>query len=137
VGFISDLPTLLVAAFRATLEEVIEADLILHVRDIAHSETEAQARDVETVLTELGIDTLPVQSHILEVWNKIDLLSEAQCHEALSAARFREVKPLLTSALTGEGIEELLNAIDMRLGASDEILALNVPAHEGRIMHWL
>ncbi len=75
VGFISDLPTLLVAAFRATLEEVIEADLILHVRDIAHAETEAQARDVETVLADLGIDTLPVESHILEVWNKIDLSS--------------------------------------------------------------
>ncbi len=75
VGFISDLPTLLVAAFRATLEEVIEADLILHVRDIAHAETEAQARDVETVLADLGIDTLPVDGHILEVWNKVDLLS--------------------------------------------------------------
>ena len=74
VGFISDLPTMLVAAFRATLEEVVEADLILHVRDIAHDETEAQAHDVEKVLGDLGIDTLPVDSHILEVWNKIDLL---------------------------------------------------------------
>ncbi len=75
VGFISDLPTMLVAAFRATLEEVIEADLVLHVRDISHPETDAQAADVEAVLTELGIDTVTVDAAIVEVWNKIDLLS--------------------------------------------------------------
>lgn len=137
VGFISDLPTQLVAAFRATLEEVIEADLILHVRDIAHPETEAQARDVETVLGDLGIDTIPANSHILEVWNKIDCLSPDQRQEAVSAARFRERTPALISATTGEGIERLLDAIDARLGNSDEVLTLTLPAHEGRLLHWL
>src|SRR6202035_4502963 len=68
VGFIADLPTTLVAAFRATLEEVIEADLILHVRDIAHEESDNQARDVEAVLSELGIDTLAADGHLIEVW---------------------------------------------------------------------
>ena len=75
VGFISDLPTMLVAAFRATLEEVVEADLVLHVRDISHAETEAQRRDVETVLSELGIDAAAADVPLLEVWNKADKLS--------------------------------------------------------------
>src|SRR5437899_3790205 len=78
VGFISDLPTTLVAAFRATLEEVVEADLILHVRDIAHVETEAQRRDVEAVLTGLGIEAQAADAHVLEVWNKADKLGPAQ-----------------------------------------------------------
>jgi len=137
VGFISDLPTLLVAAFRATLEEVIEADLILHVRDIAHPETEAQARDVEGVLSDLGIDTVPAESHILEVWNKIDLLSPVTRKEAQAAARFRDPRPALISATTGQGLDALLKAIDARLGAHDEILTVTLPAHEGRLIHWL
>lgn len=137
VGFISDLPTMLVAAFRATLEEVIEADLILHVRDIAHAETEAQARDVRGVLTELGIDTVSADSHILEVWNKIDLLSPVTRAEALSAARWQEGQPVPVSAVTGEGIGGLLDAIDARLGRADEIMTLIVPAREGGLLHWL
>ena len=137
VGFISDLPTMLVAAFRATLEEVVEADLVLHVRDIAHEETEAQARDVEKVLGELGIDTLPVESNILEVWNKIDLVShdrrtELQ-HETMRNAR----PPVLVSAATGEGIVPLLDAIDDRLSAADEILDVVVPGREGQLLNWL
>jgi GTPase len=137
VGFISDLPTTLVAAFRATLEEVIEADLILHVRDIAHVETDNQARDVEAVLSELGIDTISAESHILEVWNKIDLLSLVTRHEAQSAAQWAERKPALVSAVTGEGIEALLGAIDARLGHADAIVEVLVPAHEGRLVNWL
>ena len=137
VGFISDLPTMLVAAFRATLEEVIEADLVLHVRDIAHDETDNQARDVEAVLAELGIDTLPADSHILEVWNKIDLLSPVTRAEAMSAAQWVERKPALASAATGEGIDALLEAIDARLGRADEIVELLIPAHEGRLVNWL
>ncbi len=137
VGFISDLPTMLVAAFRATLEEVIEADLILHVRDISHAETDAQARDVETVLTELGIDTGSAESPILEVWNKIDLLSAITRGEALSAAKWAERRPVLVSAATGEGIEALLQAVDERLGRSDAALELVIPAHEGRLLNWL
>jgi GTP-binding protein HflX len=137
VGFISDLPTMLVAAFRATLEEVIEADLILHVRDISHAETDPQARDVESVLADLGIDTLPADGPILEVWNKIDLLSPVTREEAASAARWAEHRPVCVSATTGEGIDALLQAIDARLGRGDEILDLVIPAHEGRLVNWL
>src|SRR5262249_58940164 len=75
VGFISDLPTTLVAAFRATLEEVIAADVILHVRDISHEDTAAQSQDVEEVLRQLGIE--PAQGQLIEVWNKIDRLDQA------------------------------------------------------------
>jgi len=137
VGFISDLPTTLVAAFRATLEEVIEANLILHVRDIAHEETDNQARDVEAVLAELGIDTLPADSPILEVWNKIDLLSPVTRAEAMSAAQWVERKPVLVSAATGEGIDTLLDAIDARLGRADALVELVIPAHQRRLVNWL
>jgi len=137
VGFISDLPTQLVAAFRATLEEVIEADLILHVRDIAHAETEAQARDVEGVLGDLGVDTVAADGHILEVWNKVDLLSPVTRGEAEAAARFRSPAPVLMSAVTGEGVERLLETIDAKLGVADEILTLTVPAGEGRLLAWM
>ena len=137
VGFISDLPTMLIAAFRATLEEVIEADLVLHVRDISHAETEAQRRDVEAVLRDLGIDTLPAESHILEVWNKVDLLSPVTREEAAAAAHWQEGRPVLVSAKTGEGIEGLLAAIETRLGAEDEVVAIVVPAEEGRLRNWL
>jgi len=137
VGFISDLPTMLVAAFRATLEEVIEADLILHVRDIAHEETEAQARDVEKVLSELGIDTLPVDGHIVEVWNKIDLLSHDRRAELQHEAERNERPPVLVSAATGEGIVPLLDAIDDRLSVADEVLDVIIPGSLGSLLNWL
>ncbi|HEX2843008.1 GTPase HflX [Hyphomicrobium sp.] len=137
VGFISDLPTQLVAAFRATLEEVVEADLILHVRDIAHAETDAQAADVAGVLGDLGIDTQRADGHILEVWNKIDLLSPVTREEAQASARFRSPRPVLMSAASGEGVDQLLATIDARLGSADEVLTLSLPAHEGRIFAWL
>ena len=137
VGFISDLPTMLVAAFRATLEEVVEADLILHVRDIAHAETEAQRADVESVLGDLGIDTLPVDNHILEVWNKIDLLDAETREHRLAATRFAARRPAEVSALTGEGLDALLAAIDARLGAADSFVDLVVPAADGRTLAWL
>lgn len=137
VGFISDLPTQLVAAFRATLEEVIEADLILHVRDIAHAETEAQARDVEQVLGDLGVDTVAADGSILEVWNKIDLLSPVTRDEAMAAARFRTPQPVMISAVTGQGLDELLDRIDSRLGQGDEIVTVSVPAKDGRLIAWL
>lgn len=137
VGFISSLPTMLVAAFRATLEEVIEADLILHVRDISHPETDAQATDVEGVLGDLGIDTVPAHCHILEVWNKIDLLSPVTREEAINMSRFQERQPALVSAITGDGIPELLDAIDARLGASDAILDITIPANDGRLIAWV
>ena len=137
VGFISDLPTMLVAAFRATLEEVIEADLILHVRDIAHEETQAQAHDVEKVLGDLGIDTLPADSHILEVWNKVDLLSDDRQSELQLEAARGEKSPVLVSAATGQGLEALFGSIDARLGPADETLDLVIPGHEGALIAWL
>ena len=137
VGFISDLPTMLVAAFRATLEEVIEADLILHVRDISHAETDAQRADVEAVLKDLGITTGLADSRILEVWNKIDLLSPVTREEALHSSRFAEITAIPVSAVTGEGIEALLDAIDKRLGAADEIVEVTIPAREGKLLAWL
>jgi GTPase len=137
VGFISDLPTMLVAAFRATLEEVIEADLILHVRDIAHAETEAQAHDVEKVLSDLGIDTLPADSHILEVWNKVDLLSSDRLSELQLDAARNERQPVLVSAITGQGLDDLFAAIDARLGKADEVLDVVIAGHQGALIAWL
>lgn len=137
VGFISDLPTMLVAAFRATLEEVVEADLILHVRDIAHEETEAQAKDVEKVLADLGIETISAESHILEVWNKVDLLSPERIEELHGETARDERGPVLVSAATGAGLADLLSAIDARLGRADEVLDLVIPGHEGALIAWL
>ncbi len=137
VGFISDLPTMLVAAFRATLEEVVEADLILHVRDIAHVETDAQAQDVETVLEGLGIETDAADTQIIEVWNKADLLSNITREDVQASIRWRERHPVLVSAATGEGLEALLHAIDARLGESDETLTVRVPAIDGKLINWL
>jgi GTP-binding protein HflX len=137
VGFISDLPTTLVAAFRATLEEVVEADLILHVRDISHAETEAQRRDVEAVLSGLGIDAAAADAPLLEVWNKADRLGASARAEAVSAIARSDRPPVLVSALSGDGIADLLSAIDARLGAQDEVLTLEIPPHEGRLLGWL
>ncbi|MEZ5844194.1 MAG: GTPase HflX [Hyphomicrobiaceae bacterium] len=137
VGFISDLPTTLVAAFRATLEEVLAADLVLHVRDISHMETEAQARDVEHVLAELGIDTVAADGPILEVWNKIDRLAGDTREECERRARFAVHLPITISAVTGDGIDRLLQAIDERLGSGDVELDVAVAAGEGRLASWL
>ena len=115
VGFVSDLPTHLVAAFRATLEEVVEADLILHVRDIAHSDAAAQARDVETVLRQLGVGP-DDQGRILEVWNKIDLLPPHMRPNGSGVSPpAGNVPAVAVSAATGEGIDDLLSAIERRL----------------------
>jgi GTP-binding protein HflX len=137
VGFIRDLPKDLVAAFRATLEEVVEADLVLHVCDISHPETEAQRRDVEAVLAGLGIDTEAADAPVLEVWNKADRLAVPALAEAERALVRREQRPVLVSALTGEGIDDLLEAIEARLGAADEILTVEIPARAGGLLSWL
>jgi GTP-binding protein HflX len=137
VGFISNLPTTLVAAFRATLEEVVEADLILNVRDISHAETQAQLRDVEAVLSELGIDAAAADAPILEVWNKADRLAQSERTEAQRALARCERAPVLISALTGEGSEALLAAIDTRFAAKDEVLTLEIPPEAGRLMSWI
>jgi len=137
VGFISDLPTALVAAFRATLEEVVEADLILHVRDISHPETEAQRRDVEAVLAGLGIAADVADAPVLEVWNKADRLGTSEREEFERAIARSERRPVLVSAQTGEGLDALLAAIDARLGLRDEILTVEIPAHASRLLSWL
>ena len=105
VGFISELPTQLVAAFRATLEEVLDADLILHVRDISHPETEQQAADVADILTDLGITDRARQS-MIEVWNKIDLVTP-EARAALNVIADRSPGILTTSAITGDGLDRL------------------------------
>ena len=121
VGFVSDLPTTLVAAFRATLEEVVEADLILHVRDIAHPDSEVQASDVAAVLSELGVDA-QAPGRVIEVWNKIDMLQEAQRSPRTIPPRINgdSATPAVVavSALTGEGLPELLVAIEQRVAGN-------------------
>ncbi len=133
VGFISDLPIQLVVAFRATLEEVLEADLILHVRDISHPETAEQAQDVADILTALGARA---EVPIFEVWNKLDLVDlSARASLALSAEARDTVFPI--SALTGEGIDSLLAAISQTFDEerTDRILTLSFA--EGRKRAWL
>ncbi|MEZ5774392.1 MAG: GTPase HflX [Hyphomicrobiaceae bacterium] len=137
VGFISELPTMLVAAFRATLEEVVEADLVLHVRDIAHAESEAQARDVEAVLADLGIDVADEETELVEVWNKADLLAAERAGELSLLAQRSSRRTVLVSAATGDGIEELLGLVDERLGRRDLVLDVTVPAADGKLLAWL
>jgi GTPase len=138
VGFISDLPTMLVAAFRATLEEVIEADLILHVRDVSHEDTEAQSVDVEDVLRELGIAQQD-GARLVEVWNKIDRLDD----EARERIRNRaerlpaERHPVPISALTGEGLDALSAEIETRLAARRITLDLVLDVADGAGLSWL
>ncbi len=138
VGFISDLPTMLVAAFRATLEEVMEADVILHVRDIAHEDAEAQQRDVDAILQQLDIDP-DSGDRIIEVWNKIDRFTDDErANLAKIAARRPYVRPcLLVSAQTGEGIDALLLAIEDRLAATRTTLDLSIDASDGAGISWL
>ena len=116
VGFVSNLPTTLVAAFRATLEEVVEADLIIHVRDIADPDSAAQAGDVYTVLEQIGIIG-DKRDSVLEVWNKIDLLDHADV-QAMRRNRTGEGAPILVSAVTAEGIDQVLERIETLIAGS-------------------
>jgi GTP-binding protein HflX len=139
VGFVSDLPTDLIAAFRATLEEVVEADVIVHVRDVANSDHAAQASDVLKVLADLGvsIDTTP----IIEAWNKIDLLREAEerPESALSAtsAASRVDAAVPVSAKTGEGLDLLLLEIESALASRSGTYRVHVPHSAGGDIGWL
>ena len=142
VGFISDLPTMLVAAFRATLEEVIEADVILHVRDVSHEDAEAQRHDVEKILRELGIDThngSAAKRALIEVWNKIDRLpADGRLRlENLAERRPAAERPVLVSAITGEGIDALAAAIESRLAAGRVLVELELNAADGAGVSWL
>ena len=133
VGFISNLPTELVASFRATLEEVTAAHLVVHVRDIAHPETVAQARDVETILESLGLSQdIPR----IEIWNKTDML-DAGALEALNNSSSRAENVFMTSALTGAGIPEFLEAISKTLTPDKTTSELLLAYSEGRARAWL
>lgn len=135
VGFISDLPTQLVAAFRATLEEVLDADLILHVRDITHPETEEQAADVHEILSALGISDRAEET-ALEVWNKIDL-APAEEAEALRNTAIRSPRIFATSAVDQQGFPELLAGIEAALAAPVHEIELHLGFAEGRKRAWL
>jgi GTP-binding protein HflX len=137
VGFISDLPTMLVAAFRATLEEVIEADVILHVRDVSHEDTRAQSRDVEKVLGELGIAAS--DPRLIEVWNKIDCLDGDSRAQLFNLAERQPLarRPVPVSALSGEGINHLVEAIEARLAESRQTLEIAVNPADGAGLSWL
>src|SRR5436190_15589188 len=136
VGFISDLPTMLVAAFRATLEEVIEADLILHVHDVSHNDTDAQARDVEEVLGQLGIAAQD-GARVIEAWNKVDRLDAEARARIRNLAERQARHPVLVSALSGEGIDDLVAEIERRLAASRVTLDLVLDAADGAGVSWL
>ncbi len=133
VGFISDLPTELVASFRATLEEVLEADVILHVRDISHAETAGQMAQVHQILSSLDV---PEETPMIEVWNKIDVLDE-DAHNAhlAEAARRDGVVPI--SAITGQGLDDLITTITEHLSDPTFEEDLMLGWHEGRLMAWL
>ena len=135
VGFVSELPTQLVAAFRATLEEVASADLIIHVRDIAHPDSDAQAADVATVLGSLGLDE-PGSPPRLEAWNKLDLLDGPEREATLNEAARRDDVVTL-SALTGEGVERLRDEIGQRLQEGAVVHRLKLSASDGSRIAWL
>jgi GTP-binding protein HflX len=133
VGFISDLPTMLISAFRATLEEVRAADVILHVRDISHADADAQAQDVQTILAELGVAA--AADKLIEVWNKLDRL-DAEHRAGLAIGKGTE-GPVAVSALTGEGIDELLEAIEAKLAQGRSLIDLSLDGADGQGLHWL
>ena len=135
VGFVSNLPTELVAAFRATLEEVAAADLILHVRDIAHPDSDAQAEDVETVLTSLGLSEEDSPPR-LEVWNKLDLLQPDERKELLGEVE-RHDDVTAVSALTGEGVDELRETISHLLHSGSLVHHVRLNAGDGTRIAWL
>lgn len=150
VGFISDLPTTLVAAFRATLEEVLEADIVVHVRDYAHAESDAQRADVIKVLAELGL-TEDTDAVFIEAWNKLDALpadedeagSEPQLREAarsradLADGTPNDPLPVAVSALTGEGVDDLLELLDQELTARRSEVTVELPPDAGEAAAWL
>jgi GTP-binding protein HflX len=135
VGFISDLPTELVAAFRATLEEVLEADLLLHVRDASHPETEGQKADVEAVLQSLGVAGIEGE-RMIEVLNKIDRI-EPEAREALLEQAKRHRPVVAISAVNGEGCDQLIDMIQSRLRHTRFTLTYRLPHQEGAAGAWL
>ena len=135
VGFISDLPTHLVAAFRATLEEVTEADIVVHVRDTHHPDSESQRRDVLNVLIDLGIGDA-VETGLVEVMNKIDLVDSAT-RASLENHTLRKSHRVAVSAITGEGCEDLLALVDRRLESDVRAVRLDIPLTDGKTLAWI
>ncbi|MEQ8357268.1 MAG: GTPase HflX [Kiloniellaceae bacterium] len=134
VGFISDLPTDLVAAFRATLEEVIEADVILHVRDVSHPDSLAQQADVRAVLADLGIDE--TMGHVMEVLNKADLLPAAERHH-LTQRSEASPESVLCSALTGDGCDDVLELVGKHLSLQRRQVTVGLRLEQGAALGWL
>jgi GTP-binding protein HflX len=136
VGFVADLPTDLVAAFRATLEEVRTADLVLHVRDVAHGESPAQRQDVLAVLKSLELEHLADEGRLLEFWNKLDLVP-GEARSELRTAAARAANAVCGSALTGEGLDDLRLALERQLSASARIVELDLDSADGERLAWL
>jgi GTP-binding protein HflX len=137
VGFITDLPTSLVAAFRATLEEAMEADLLIHVRDIAHVDSESQARDVYDILEQLESETGLARPPIVEAWNKADMLDPATRAVLATRAAGQTPPAQLISASSGEGVDELLFRIEAELFRHRAKRRVTIPASDGRTRAWL
>jgi len=135
VGFVSNLPTHLVAAFRATLEEVIEAELILHVRDIAHEDTDAQAEDVYSILSQLGIGEEGAEK-VIEVWNKIDLLRPEQL-ETMQELRKGQKDIYLVSALDGNGLDALLERVEAEISDAEDVVDILLPLEALADLSWI
>ncbi|MBB3543700.1 MULTISPECIES: GTPase HflX [unclassified Rhizobium] len=136
VGFISDLPTHLVAAFRATLEEVLEADLILHVRDMSDVDNQAQSADVLRILKDLGIDEEEGDKRIIEVWNKIDRL-EPEAHDAIVQKASSAENVVALSAISGEGVDTLMGEISRRLSGVLTEATVRLPVDRLALLPWL
>ena len=138
VGFISDLPTHLVAAFRATLEEVQEADVVLHVRDMSSSATKEEAADVAEILRDLDIDP-DDEDHVIEVWNKIDAIVPEERAELVARAERSATGPSIAavSAITGEGIDRLLAEIETRISGKLVARRFSIPPERGADLAWL
>jgi GTPase len=135
VGFISNLPTTLISAFRATLEEVRAADVIVHVRDISHADSDAQSSDVDAILADIGVSD---RAHrVIEVWNKLDRLDPHARSAIADGAKTHPAASLAISAATGEGIDRLLKAIEDRLARGRPLVELTLDACDGRGLHWL
>ncbi|MDV4158137.1 GTPase HflX [Rhizobium brockwellii] len=136
VGFISDLPTHLVAAFRATLEEVLEADLILHVRDMSDADNQAQSSDVMRILNDLGIDEAEAEKRLIEVWNKIDRL-EPEVHDTMVQKSAGACNVVAVSAVSGEGVDTLMEEISRRLSGVMTVATIRLPVDKLALLPWL
>ena len=137
VGFISELPTTLIAAFRATLEEVVEADLLLHVRDISHPESDRQRGDVDEVLRALGLEPSDHGTRLIEVWNKIDLLGDIAADKAVNRASRSGGSAVCISAASGQGIDDLLELLEAKIRHHHEVLDIELDPQNGALINWI